>query len=124
MLKERLAAGKQQMLDLQGRSMRFSILKREVDTNREIYNGLLSRLKEIGVAGGVGINNISIVDKAQVPLYPYKPTSARASRWAWPSASSSACSWRGCSSTWTTRSASPTTWSARRALRCSASSRR
>jgi hypothetical protein len=73
MLKERLAAGKQQMLDLQGRSMRFSILKREVDTNREIYNGLLSRLKEIGVAGGVGINNISIVDKAQVPLYAYKP---------------------------------------------------
>jgi capsular exopolysaccharide synthesis family protein len=73
MLKERLAAGKQQMLDLQGRSIRYSILKREVDTNRELYNGLLSRLKEIGVAGGVGINNISIVDKAQVPLYPYKP---------------------------------------------------
>jgi len=73
MLKERLAAGKQQLLDLQGRSMRFSILKREVDTNREIYNGLLSRLKEIGVAGGVGTNNISVVDKAQVPLYPYKP---------------------------------------------------
>jgi capsular exopolysaccharide synthesis family protein len=73
MLKERLAAGKQQMLDLQGRSIRYSILKREVDTNRELYNGLLQRLKEIGVAGGVGINNISIVDKAQVPLFPYKP---------------------------------------------------
>jgi succinoglycan biosynthesis transport protein ExoP len=77
MLKERLAAGKQQMLDLQGRSIRYSILKREVDTNRELYNGLLSRLKEIGVAGGVGINNISIVDKAQVPLYPYKPDFGR-----------------------------------------------
>jgi capsular exopolysaccharide synthesis family protein len=25
------------------------------------------------VAGGVGINNISVVDKAQVPIYPYKP---------------------------------------------------
>jgi succinoglycan biosynthesis transport protein ExoP len=73
MLRERLAAGKQQMLDLQGRSIRYSILKREVDTNRELYNGLLQRLKEIGVAGGVGINNISVVDKAQVPIYPYKP---------------------------------------------------
>ena len=77
MLKERLSAGKQQMLDLQGRSIRYSILKREVDTNRELYNGLLSRLKEIGVAGGVGINNISVVDKAQVPLFPYKPDFGR-----------------------------------------------
>jgi capsular exopolysaccharide synthesis family protein len=73
MLKERLGGAKQQLLDLQGRSIRYSILKREVDTNRQLYDGLLQRLKEIGVAGGVGINNISIVDKAQVPLYAYKP---------------------------------------------------
>jgi capsular exopolysaccharide synthesis family protein len=73
MLRDRLAAGKQQMLDVQGRSIRYGILKREVDTNRELYNGLLQRLKEVGVAGGVGINNISVVDKAQVPLFPYKP---------------------------------------------------
>jgi polysaccharide biosynthesis transport protein len=73
MLKERLGGAKQQLLDLQGRSIRYSILKREVDTNRQLYDGLLQRLKEIGVAGGVGINNISVVDKAQVPVYPYKP---------------------------------------------------
>jgi uncharacterized protein involved in exopolysaccharide biosynthesis len=77
MLRERLSAGKQQMLDLQGRSVRYGILKREVDTNRELYNGLLQRLKEVGVAGGVGTNNISVVDKAQVPLYPYKPDFSR-----------------------------------------------
>jgi capsular exopolysaccharide synthesis family protein len=73
MLKERLAQGKQQLLDQQSRSMRYSILKREVDTNRQLYDGLLQRLKEVGVAGGVGINNISVVDKAQVPLFPFKP---------------------------------------------------
>ena len=73
MLKERLGGAKQQLLDLQGRSIRYSILKREVDTNRQLYDGLLQRLKEIGVAGGVGINNISVVDKAQVPAYPFKP---------------------------------------------------
>jgi len=73
MLKERLGGAKQQLLDLQSRSIRYSILKREVDTNRTLYDGLLQRLKEIGVAGGVGINNISVVDKAQVPAYPYKP---------------------------------------------------
>jgi succinoglycan biosynthesis transport protein ExoP len=77
MLNERLGGAKQQLLDLQGRSIRYGILKREVDTNRTLYDGLLQRLKEIGVAGGIGINNISVVDKAQVPLYPFKPDLAR-----------------------------------------------
>ena len=72
-LKEKLDGAKQQQLALQGRNIRYSILKREVDTNRQLYDGLLQRLKEVGVAGGVGINNIFVVDKAQVPLAPYKP---------------------------------------------------
>jgi len=73
LLRERLNDTKQQLLELQGRNIRYSILKREVDTNRQLYDGLLQRLKEIGVAGGVGINNISVIDKAQVPVLPYKP---------------------------------------------------
>lgn len=73
-LKEKLARTKQEALDLQSRNIRVSILKREVDTNRSLYDGLLQRLKEVGVAGGVGLNNISVVDKAQVPLAPYKPS--------------------------------------------------
>jgi capsular exopolysaccharide synthesis family protein len=73
-LKEKLSKTKQEMLDLQSRNIRVSILKREVDTNRSLYDGLLQRLKEVGIAGGVGLNNISVVDKAQVPLAPYKPS--------------------------------------------------
>jgi len=76
-LKEKLARTKQEMLDLQGRNIRYSILKREVDTNRSLYDGLLQRLKEVGVAGGVGLNNIAVVDKAQVPLAPFKPSLSR-----------------------------------------------
>ena len=76
-LKEKLADAKQQLLALQGRNIRYSILKREVDTNRTLYDGLLQRLKEVGVAGGVGANNISVVDKAQVPLAPFKPNLAK-----------------------------------------------
>ena len=77
LLKARLEDSKQQLLDLQGRSIRYGILKREVDTNRTLYDGLLQRLKEVGVAGGVGINNISVVDKAQVPTFPFKPDLGR-----------------------------------------------
>ena len=61
------------VMDLRTRSIQYNILQREVDTNRTLYDGLLQRYKEIGVAGGVGSNNISIVDRAEVPRAPYKP---------------------------------------------------
>jgi capsular exopolysaccharide synthesis family protein len=72
-LKARADAAKRTVLDVQDQGIRLNILKREVETNREIYNGLLQRLKQVGIAGGVGTNNVSIVDKADVPLFPYKP---------------------------------------------------
>jgi polysaccharide biosynthesis transport protein len=72
-LRARADAAKRNVLAQQDQGFRYNILKREVDTNREIYNGLLQRLKEVGIAGGVGTNNVSIVDKADVPLFPYKP---------------------------------------------------
>lgn len=61
-------------LDLEKRSIRYNILKREVDTNRQLYDGLLQRYKEVGVAGGVSTNNVSVVDAAQVPGRPFKPS--------------------------------------------------
>tara|TARA_R110001592_G_scaffold107785_3_gene301568 strand:- start:17119 stop:19338 length:2220 start_codon:yes stop_codon:yes gene_type:complete len=53
-------------------SIQYNIFQREVDTNRELYDGLLQRYKEIGVAG-VGTNNISVVDRAQPPENPSSP---------------------------------------------------
>jgi succinoglycan biosynthesis transport protein ExoP len=53
-------------------SIQFNIFQREVDTNRQLYDGLLQRYKEIGVAG-VGTNNISIVDRARPAEEPSSP---------------------------------------------------
>lgn len=64
---------KSDVLDLRSRSIQYNILQREVDTNRTLYDGLLQRYKEIGVAGGIGTNNISIVDRAQTPKSPSRP---------------------------------------------------
>jgi len=61
------------VLDLRGRSIQYTILQREVDTNRSLYDALLQRYKEIGVAGGIGSSLVSIVDRADVPVSPYKP---------------------------------------------------
>lgn len=72
-LQGRVGALKGQVLDLRGRTVRYAILQREVDTNRSLYDALLARYKEIGVAGGVGTSPVSIVDRAEVPGGPYKP---------------------------------------------------
>lgn len=72
-----LEALKEEVLELRGRSIEYTLLQREVDTNRELYDGLLQRYKEIGVAGGVGTNNISLVDAATRPGQPASPNLTR-----------------------------------------------
>ncbi len=65
MLKGQIAALRTEALDVDGRSIQYNILKREADTNRQLYDGLLQRYKEVGVAGDVRANNVSIIDRAQ-----------------------------------------------------------
>jgi polysaccharide biosynthesis transport protein len=72
-LQSRVAGLKGQVLDLRGRSIQYNIFQREVDTNRALYDALLQRYKEIGVAGGIGAAPVSIVDRAEVPGGPFKP---------------------------------------------------
>lgn len=72
-LQARVSQLKGEVLDLRGRSIRYTILQREVDTNRALYDALLQRYKQIGVAGGVGVAPVSIVDRAEVPRIPVKP---------------------------------------------------
>jgi polysaccharide biosynthesis transport protein len=73
MLGEQVDMTKADVLDQRSRSIKYNILQREVDTNRTLYDGLLQRYKEIGVAGGVGTNNISVIDRAEIPGAPSSP---------------------------------------------------
>jgi polysaccharide biosynthesis transport protein len=72
-LQSQLDASKTDVVEQRNRGIEYNILQREVDTNRTLYEGLLQRYKEIGVAGGIGTNNISIVDKAALPFSPRFP---------------------------------------------------
>ncbi len=72
-LQARVAQLKGAVLNLRGRSIQYNILQREVDTNRSLYDALLQRFKEIGVAGGIGLAPVSIVDRADTPSLPFKP---------------------------------------------------
>jgi capsular exopolysaccharide synthesis family protein len=64
MIAEQIRSLTGQALNLKTRSIQYNVYKREVDTNRQLYEATLQRYKEIGVAAGVGLNNIVIVDRA------------------------------------------------------------
>lgn len=72
-LNDRVAGLRQSFLDQRRRSIQYNIFQRDVDTNRELYDGLLQRYKEIGIAAGVGTNNVLIVDSARAPDRPSRP---------------------------------------------------
>ncbi len=60
-------------LSEQDRNVRYGLLSREVDTNRQVYDGLLQRFKELNASAGITISNVSIIDTAEVPLKPTSP---------------------------------------------------
>jgi polysaccharide biosynthesis transport protein len=72
-LQTQLDSVKAVVVTQQNSNINYTILKRESDTNRTLYDGLLQRYKEIGVAGSVGSNNISVVDSAILPRFPRSP---------------------------------------------------
>jgi polysaccharide biosynthesis transport protein len=55
------------------KSIQYNILKREVDSNRQLYDSMLQRLKESSIAAAMKASNIRIVDAASAPKRPYKP---------------------------------------------------
>jgi capsular exopolysaccharide synthesis family protein len=53
---------------------RYNILKRDVESNRLMYDSMLQKLKEIGIAGAMPVNNVRIVDPAKAPQSPALPS--------------------------------------------------
>jgi polysaccharide biosynthesis transport protein len=64
---------KRQAMAMQQRSIQYNILKREAETNKELYKNLLQRVKEIGISAGFNGSNIQIVDYSEKPKGPFKP---------------------------------------------------
>ena len=74
-LRSELAKFNKQLYSLQGNSIDYNSLKREVDSSGKLYNGLLQRLEEVEVASSANANtsNISIIDPAREPVKKYRP---------------------------------------------------
>ena len=52
-------------------------LEREVNSNQQMQETVLNRLKEMGVSGALETNNLRVVEEAQVPAFPIKPQKSR-----------------------------------------------
>ena len=77
MLRDALEKQKQEANKLNESAIEYTLLKRDVDTNRQLYEGLLEKLKQAGVSAGLKSNNFRIVDSARPPLGPVEPNIPR-----------------------------------------------
>lgn len=59
--------------DMAGKTIQYENLQHEVDTNRQLYDALLLRIKQAGLAAAMRSSNVVVVDQAKPPVLPYRP---------------------------------------------------
>jgi polysaccharide biosynthesis transport protein len=77
LLSESFSDQKGQMAKLQNNLTDFQILKRDAQTNEQLYQALLARVKEASIAGTMVPSNVAVIDPARLPDKPFKPKSGR-----------------------------------------------
>jgi capsular exopolysaccharide synthesis family protein len=73
LLRQAFEQQKKKTMEMKEKAIQYNILKREADTNRELYKGLLQKMKEAGISAGITASNIQLVDQAELPINPHKP---------------------------------------------------
>ena len=68
---------KKSTLDLKDAAVQYNVLAREVDTNRQLYDGVLQRLKEIGISADTRTSNVYMIAKATPSLSSSSPNVPR-----------------------------------------------
>jgi capsular exopolysaccharide synthesis family protein len=76
-LRTRFDEQKSQALQQKDAAVEYTILARDVDTNRALYESVLQRMKEMTVAVEVRASNVSVADRAVPPSAPAGPGRAR-----------------------------------------------
>ncbi len=63
--------------DLAEKLVQYNILVHEAESNKQLYDGLLQKLKEASISAGLRSSNIRIVDPALAPSSPSRPQKGR-----------------------------------------------
>ncbi|MFN7923984.1 MAG: polysaccharide biosynthesis tyrosine autokinase [Bryobacteraceae bacterium] len=73
MLEDAYRKQMQAVSDSSTKAIYYGILKREVETNRRLYDELLQKVKEVGIGATLQASNVRVLDPAELPRAPYKP---------------------------------------------------
>jgi succinoglycan biosynthesis transport protein ExoP len=72
-----LEAVKKEAQETNRKSIEYGVLKRDVDTNRQLYQDLLTKTKQTGLETELKTTNIRVVEKAERPRGPISPNKMR-----------------------------------------------
>ena len=67
LLQEALDKQKADANDLAEKLVQYHILQHDAESNKQLYDGLLQKLKEAGITAGLRSSNIRVVDPALAP---------------------------------------------------------
>ena len=59
--------------DQAAKNAQYDLLRHEVDATRQMYEGMLEKVQQAGVASTIGANNLRVIDYASPPQEPFKP---------------------------------------------------
>ncbi len=77
LLQQNLDKQKAEANDLAEKLVQYHILQHDAESNKQLYDGLLQKLKEAGITAGLRSSNIRVVDPALTPSSPSRPQKAR-----------------------------------------------
>src|ERR1700721_2216552 len=77
LLQQNLDRQKAEANDMAEKLVQYQILQHDADSNKQLYDGLLQKLKEAGITAGLKSSNIRVVDPALTPSSPSRPQRAR-----------------------------------------------
>ena len=76
-LQRTMADFEKEGLETNKKELKYTILKRDVEMNQNLYDTLLSRLKETDITGNIDVSNIRVTEKAVLPRFPVSPNKKR-----------------------------------------------
>lgn len=76
-LQRQLNESKVAATELGRKGVNYAVLSREAESNRTVYNQLLTREKELRVVANSRTNNVRVVDRAEIPTVPFSPNHRR-----------------------------------------------
>lgn len=72
-LRQKLGELEQEQMAFQDKNIQFTILQRDVDSNRSQYDSLIAKLNEVGVGSELRSPTATLVDHAVTPRFPFSP---------------------------------------------------